>query len=58
MQDLLLQYGLFLAKTLTWVVAIVAVVALIANVIREGRGQVGERLHHGALVFVNLVEHG
>ena len=44
MQDLLLQYGLFLAKTLTWVVAIVAVVALIANVIRESRGQVGERL--------------
>lgn len=44
MQDLLLQYGLFLAKTLTWVVAIVAVVALIANVIRENRGQVGERL--------------
>ena len=44
MQDLLLQYGLFLAKTLTWVVAIVAVAALIANLIRENRGQVGERL--------------
>lgn len=44
MQDLLLQYGLFLAKTLTWIVAIVAVVALIANVVRESRGQVGERL--------------
>lgn len=44
MQDLLLQYGLFLAKTLTWIVAIVAVVALVANVVRESRGQVGERL--------------
>jgi serine protease SohB len=44
MQDLLLQYGLFLAKTLTWVAAIGAVIAIIATVIRENRGQVGERL--------------
>lgn len=44
MQDLLLQYGLFLAKTLTWVAAIGAVAALIAGLIRENRGQVGERL--------------
>lgn len=44
MQELLLQYGLYLAKTLTWVVAIGALIVLIANLIREGRGQVGERL--------------
>ncbi len=44
MQDLLLQYGLFLAKTLTWIVAIIVVVVLVANVVRESRGQVGERL--------------
>ena len=37
MQDLLLQYGLYLAKTLTWLVAIGALVVLIANLIREGR---------------------
>lgn len=44
MQELLLQYGLYLAKTLTWLVAIGALIVLIANLIREGRGQVGERL--------------
>jgi len=44
MQELLLQYGLYLAKTLTWVVAIGALIVLIANLVREGRGQVGERL--------------
>lgn len=44
MQELLLQYGLYLAKTLTWLVAIGALLVLIANLVREGRGQVGERL--------------
>lgn len=44
MQDLLLQYGLYLAKTVTWLVAIGALIVLIANLIREGRGQIGERL--------------
>lgn len=44
MQDLLLQYGLYLAKTLTWLFAIGALIVLIANLIREGRGQIGERL--------------
>lgn len=44
MQDLLLQYGLYLAKTLTWLLAIGALIVLIANLVREGRGPVGERL--------------
>jgi len=44
MRDLLLQYGLYLAKTLTWLLAIGALIVLIANLVREGRGPVGERL--------------
>lgn len=44
MQDLLLQYGLFLAKAITWVLAIGALAALIASLVREGRGQSGDRL--------------
>jgi serine protease SohB len=42
--DLLAQYGLFLAKTLTWVVAIVIVVSVIANVAQHMRGQSHDHL--------------
>ncbi|GAC1625767.1 MAG: protease SohB [Nevskia sp.] len=44
MYDLLLQYGLFLAKTLTLVGGFVAIVILVVGLVREGRQQVGERL--------------
>jgi len=44
MQDLLLQYGLFLAKTLTWVGGLIVLVIVIAGLFRAGREHVGERL--------------
>jgi serine protease SohB len=44
MQDLLLQYGLFLAKTLTWVGGLIVLVIVIAGLVRAGREHVGERL--------------
>lgn len=44
MQDLLLQYGLFLAKTLTWVGGLIVLVVVIAGLVRAGREHVGERL--------------
>ncbi len=44
MYDLLLQYGLFLAKTLTWVGALIALAVVIGGLIRAGREHVGERL--------------
>lgn len=44
MQDFLLQYGLFLAKSLTLIGGFIAIVAVIAGLIRDGRQQVGERL--------------
>jgi serine protease SohB len=39
-----LQYGLFLAKTLTWVGGLIVLVIVIAGLVRAGREHVGERL--------------
>ena len=44
MLDLLLQYGLFLAKTLTLVGGLIALIFVVAGLVRAGREQVGERL--------------
>ena len=44
MHELLLQYGLFLAKAVTLIGGFIAIVAVVAGLIREGRQQVGERL--------------
>lgn len=44
MYDLLLQYGLFLAKTVTVIGGLIAIVAVVAGLVREGRQHVGERL--------------
>lgn len=44
MIELLLQYGLFLAKTLTLVGGFVVIIAVVAGLVREGREHVGERL--------------
>jgi serine protease SohB len=40
----LAEYGLFLAKALTWVVAILVVAATLFSLIREARGHSGDRL--------------
>lgn len=45
MHEFLFNYGLFLAKTLTWVLALFTVVALLSGLVRELRGGSGpERL--------------
>lgn len=44
MHDLLLQYGLFFAKTLTWVGGLIVIATVIGGLVRAGREQVGERL--------------
>lgn len=38
------EYGLFLAKTVTWLVALIVIVAVIGNSVREAREHRGERL--------------
>lgn len=40
--DFLLQYGLFLAKTLTWVIALLVVTAGLASAVRAAREQRGQ----------------
>lgn len=44
MIDFLFQYGLFLAKAVTWVVAIGAVAMLLANLVHQMRGQAIDHL--------------
>ena len=44
MMDFLFQYGLFLAKTLTFVAAIVVVVTLLANLFQHLRAHAGDHL--------------
>lgn len=44
MHEFLINYGLFLAKTVTWVLAIGALVVLIANSVRSARQSGGDRL--------------
>ncbi len=42
--EFLYNYGLFLAKTVTWVAAIIFVVASLASLIRQVRSQMGDHL--------------
>ena len=44
MMDFLFQYGLFLAKTVTWVAAVVVVVTLVANLLQHLRAQTVDHL--------------
>lgn len=44
MSEFLFQYGLFFAKTLTWVAAIVLVVAVLANLLHHLRAHAGDHL--------------
>jgi len=44
MQDLLLQYGLYLAKTLTWLAALIGFAVVVASLVRAGREAPSERL--------------
>jgi serine protease SohB len=43
-RDFLLQYGLFLAKTVTWFAVVAALIALIAGLLRAARAPGGDRL--------------
>src|SRR5882672_6685390 len=44
MMDFLFQYGLFLAKAVTWVAAIIIVATVLANLLHHLRGQAVDHL--------------